>query len=85
MLSTIKLMDRWMKPECTEPTLRECIYHYAIGRGGTTMTKICINMGYGMKFRRMATSKDVIGWRRFMEGMVCKEARQLQEEYRIAC
>ena len=49
------------------------------------MTEICINMGYGVKFRRMATSQDEIGLRWFMEGMICKEARQLQEEYRIAC
>ena len=35
------------------------------------MTEICINMGYGVKFRRMATSQDEIGWRRFMEGMIC--------------
>ena len=78
-------MDRCMKSEQTEPTLRECIYHYAMGRGSTTMTKICIKMGYGVKFRRMATSQDEIGRRRFMEGMICKEAQQLQEEYRIAC
>jgi hypothetical protein len=85
LLSTIKLMDHWMKSERTEPTLRECIYHYAMGRGSTTMTEICRDMGYGIKFRKMATSQDEIGWRRFMEGMICKEARQLQEEYRIAC
>ena len=46
------------------------------------MTEICIDMGYGIKYRRMATSQDEIGWRRFMEGMIFKEARQLQEEYR---
>jgi hypothetical protein len=74
LLPTIKLMNCWMKSEQTEPTLRECIYHYAMGRGSTTMTKICIDMGYGMKFRRMATAQDEIGWRRFMEGMICKEA-----------
>jgi hypothetical protein len=74
-----------MKSEQTEPTLRECIYHYAMGRGSTTMTEICIDMGYGMKFRKMAAAQDEIGWIRFMEGMICKEARQLQEEYRIAC
>jgi len=74
-----------MKFEKTEPTLQECIYHYAMGRGSTTMMEICIDMGYGVKFSRMATSQDEIGWRRFMEGMIFKEACQLQEEYRIAC
>ena len=61
LLSTIKFMDRWMKSEQTEPTLRECIYHYAMGRGSATMTEICIDMGYGVKFRRMATSQNEIG------------------------
>ena len=74
LLSTIKLMDRWMKSERTEPILRKCIYHYAMGRGSTTMTKICIDMGYSMKFRRIAISQDEIGWIRFMEGMICKAA-----------
>jgi hypothetical protein len=29
----------------------------------------------------MATSQDTIGWRRFMEGMICKEIRQIQQMY----
>ena len=61
LLSTIKLMDCWMKSEQTDFTLQECIYHYAMCRGSTTMTKICIGMGYGVKFRKMATSQDKIG------------------------
>ena len=44
------------------------------------MNEICIDMGYGVKFRRMATSQDEIGWGRFMEGMICKEAQKLQEK-----
>ena len=49
------------------------------------MAQICLDIGYSGKFRNMAHTQDKIGWRRFMEGMICREARQIQEEYRIAC
>ena len=49
------------------------------------MSEIWSDMGIGEKFQKMATSQDAIDWRQFMEGMICKEARQLQEKYRIAC
>jgi hypothetical protein len=31
----------------------------------------------------MAVNQDVIGWRRFMEGMVCKGIREIQTAYSI--
>jgi hypothetical protein len=34
---------------------------------------------YDQRFRQMATSQDTIGWRRFMEGMICKEIWQIQQ------
>ena len=35
----------------------------------------------GARFQKLGKSMDVIGWRRFMEGMVSKEAVQIQSEW----
>jgi hypothetical protein len=70
-----------MKKRATDPDLRECIYEYSTGRGGVTMEEICSNQGYDGQYQQMAKAQDSIGWRRFMEGMVCKEIRAIQTTY----
>jgi hypothetical protein len=50
------------------------------------MTKICCRMDH--RYRKVAEEQDAIGWRRFMEGMICPGLRGLQEIYnsqRIQC
>lgn len=43
------------------------------------MSDIC--SGEGQLYERMAASQDSIGWRRFMEGMICIEMRSIQETH----
>ena len=82
---TIKLTDKWMKAVDTDPTIRDCIYFYLMGRGATEMIEVCDRLGCEAKYRRMAKGQDVIGWRRFLEGMVCNELGRLQYDYYLAC
>jgi hypothetical protein len=42
------------------------------------MEDICKDNGYDERYRAMARAQDEIGWRRFMEGMVCNEMRTIQ-------
>jgi hypothetical protein len=43
------------------------------------MTEIC--RGMGNRYRRVAEEQDTIEWRRFVEGMICRGLRGLQELY----
>jgi hypothetical protein len=43
------------------------------------MTKICYDKA--QHYQLMAADKDAIGWRRFMEGMVCCRARDIKIIY----
>ena len=63
----------------THPGLIELLESYARGRGGTTM--IDITRSHDAIFSRLAASMDMIGWRRFMEGMISKEIIGIQTEY----
>ena len=45
------------------------------------MEEICIENGYDERYKVMARAQDSIGWRRFMEGMVCKEIRAIQRKH----
>jgi hypothetical protein len=78
---TIKLLDQWTKWRGTDPDLRDCLYEYAMGRGGVTMEEICEENHYDQWYRLMARAQDEIGWRQFMEGMICKEIKQIQMTY----
>ncbi len=78
---TIKLLDRWMKQQGTDPDPRDCLYEYAMGRGGTTMVEICNRNQYDQCYQQMATAQNSIGWQRFMEGIICKEIGPIQQVY----
>ena len=45
------------------------------------MVDICSVHSYDDRYHRMARAQDIIGWRRFMEGMICKELRAIQTTY----
>ena len=73
---TLDLMEGWMEEADTDPTLLDCIVEFACGRGGRTMVEIC--SGLDEVYQQMAIDQDAIGWRRFMEGMVCSHMRKIQ-------
>ncbi len=71
---TVDLMEDWLTEADTDPDLLDCIAEYAYSRGGRSMTEICY--GLGEEYQKMARDQDVIGWRRFMEGMICKRMQK---------
>ena len=75
---SIDLVEQWMKDHGTDPTLRKVLIEYAHGRGGKTMSEI-VGWRRGA-LRTLADSMDLIGWRRFMEGMVSKEIFVIQRK-----
>ncbi len=79
LLHTIDLVEDWLDKTETEPELQECLLEYARGRGGLTMEEICC--GGAEDFRQLVKEQDDIGWRCFMEGMIRKQARQIQALY----
>ena len=76
---SIDLLEQWLVEVDTDLDFWECLVDYARGRGGRTMTEIC--RGLDNRYRRVAEEQDAIGWRRFMEGMICRGLRGLQELY----
>jgi hypothetical protein len=76
---TIDLMEEWLCEGDTNLDLLDCIAEYTYGRGGCTMVEIC--HGLGDHFQKMARDQDAIGWRRFMEGMICNHMREIQSLY----
>jgi hypothetical protein len=81
LMTSINLLASWLAAVDTNPNLRDCIVDYAKGRGSITMEELCRNMD--SRFRRMAVNQDVIGWRQFMKGIVCKGIQEIQTAYSI--
>ena len=76
---TLELVESQLERMDTDPDLLDCIMEYAHGRGGRTMEDICVSLG--TQFNNMAKAQDAIGWRRFMEGIVCREMRHIQYKF----
>ncbi len=79
MKSILDLLGQWLVEVDTYPDLSDCIVEYARGRGQLTMSEVCRGMDY--HYTKMMDEQDAIGWRRFMEGMVCRSIRRIQELY----
>ena len=71
MLGTIDVLDRWMKKIGTNKGLNNCLVRYAKVRGAITMKDIVGNITHSLY--SLVKSQDLIGWRRFMQGMISKE------------
>ena len=76
---SIDLLKHWLTEVETNPELLDCIVEYARGQGGITMTEICYDKAH--HYQLMASDQDAIGWQRFMEGMVCRCAQDIQTIY----
>ena len=79
LLGTIDFLDSWTKKIGTDKGLQNCLVGYSKGRGGIT-TKDTV----GNKIHRLyplVQSQDLIGWRKFMEGMISKEITCIQKSY----
>jgi hypothetical protein len=79
---TIDITEAWLIEVDTDPDLVDCIAVYAYARGGRTMVEIC--QGLGEIYLQMARDQDIIGWRRFMEGMMCTRMREIKCMHHIS-
>jgi hypothetical protein len=81
LMKSINQLEQWLEEVDTDPDLLRCIVEYARRRGQLAMSDIC--RGMDCHFIKMGDEQDAMGWRRFMEGMVCRGLRRIQEEYTI--
>jgi hypothetical protein len=78
-MKSIEILELWLIKVDTDPVLLSCIVEFAKEQGGITMTEICRDKA--QQYRLMVTDQDDIGCRRFMEGMVCHQAWDIQDTY----
>ena len=71
LLTLTKQLASWLNEADTDPDLLQCIIEYTKGKGYISMWDVCVNLNLGQDYQQMAIDQDEIGWRRFMEGMVC--------------
>ena len=68
----------WLKKVGTDAKLRQCLVRFARGRGNLLMEDIAGPLGE--RYQQLGCSQDVIGWRRFMEGMIATEVVEIQRD-----
>ena len=79
LLGTIDFLDIWMKNIGTDEGLRNFLVRYAKGRGEIKMKDIVGTRTHSLY--PLAQSQDLIGCRRFMEGMISKGITGIQKSY----
>ena len=71
-------MGKYMESSQTDPNLAEFTLEYVKEWGGKRTEKICrFSLARFTDFR---TSQDMIGWHRFLDGMILKEYAPLQQK-----
>ena len=61
LLTTISLLNIYMKINNTDPDLRECINEYSMGQGRLLMEEIAMVNGYDKRCKAMARTQYSIG------------------------
>ena len=79
LMRGIALLDAWLEQECTEPALHACLVWYARSRGTASLHDFV--RGWSPALRLFGKAQDLIGWRRFMEGMVACGGMEIQAEF----
>jgi hypothetical protein len=79
MLQSVDSFELWLNKMDTDPDLTSCLVQYARGHGGVTMQTIC--QDHDSSLQEMARSQDIIGWRRFMEGMISRRVVERQRDH----
>ena len=77
--NSIARLGEWFEDRDTDPVLASLLLEYARRRGGMSMIEL--SCGSHGRFARAASSQDIIGWQRFMEGMISKEWVKVQRQY----
>ena len=80
---TIAPLDEWLKDVGMDTGSRQCLVRYLRGRGRITMEEIV--WGTHSWLLIFARSQDIMGWQRFMEGMILKECQSIQQTFLTIC
>lgn len=75
----IGLLDQWLQSTYTDSQLHQLLVSYTCTQGMQPMIEFCYGMQQYMK--EFAQTQDTIGWRRFMEGLVAKQVKLIQQNY----
>jgi hypothetical protein len=75
------VLERWLRAVGTDWELSELIVTFVKSRGGKTMEECGRRLHPTL--RRLSMAQDLIGWRRFMEGMVAAEMVEFVKLYGV--
>ena len=79
LYQSINLLDNSLKKVGMHTKLCKYLRSLLIIRGGISMTDVL--HGTVRRYSKLSVSQDLIGWRRFMEGMISKDMLVIQQEY----
>jgi hypothetical protein len=78
-MQSSRALEQWLEEANTDPDLINCIVDYLQGQGTITMALAVQNAP--PLFQALGHLQDIIGWRRFLEGMISKEIVDLQQQF----
>ncbi len=78
-------MEQWLKRNNTHPDIESLLLRYLRGRGSTTCSKCSKVLGLPNIIQEFAALQDVIGWDRFIMGMVLSKLLPIQSAYLLQC
>jgi hypothetical protein len=77
-IQSVDILWTWLGAVGTNPLLTDSICSFAQSRNSQSFGQ-CVEGYHDTVMDRLARSQGMIGWWRFMEGMIFKEFREIQD------
>jgi hypothetical protein len=74
-------VEAWLEDNRTPPNLKLLLLHYLRGRGTITCLECLVELNLPHILQEFAVSQDVIGWDRFVTGMVTRKLLPIQSAF----
>jgi len=79
------MMEQWLERNKTHPDIQSLLLWYLRGRGAISCHKYAMELDLPHIIQEFTASQDIIGWDRFIMGMVSSKLLPIQSAYLHQC
>ncbi len=76
-------VEWWLEEHKTQPNLQSLLLMYLRGRGTMTCVECLLSLQLPYVYQEFATSQDIIGWDKFVMGMVLTKLLPIQSSHSV--
>ena len=84
-MQSTQMMEQWLERNKTHPDIQTLLLRYLRGRGAISCHECATELDLPHSIQEFAASQDIIGWDRFIMGMVSSKLLPIQSAFLHQC